>query len=201
MKRILVLMAMLPLVAAAQPTAKTLPLPEPIYAKPCGGKGLLIPGPRKASILYALDTPVNVLTADDSRTLPASEVKDATLPPQPRGCGTHLPSHYYRDRSGTLYFIDGVKVETVGPIAKQCTIQAREPVFIDRVDLRMDMNNPTTLVLQRQDIMKLPYTDLTDMVSLSLSVHQQQRGAANHISAGRPEDILYVIDGMQVARW
>lgn len=106
-----------------------------------------------------------------------------------------------RPRSGTLYIIDGVKVETLGPEAKQCTIQAREPIAIAHIDLRMDMNNPSTLKLERKDIMTLPYTDLTDMVSLSPSVHQQQRGAANHISGSRATDVLYVIDGMQVARW
>lgn len=100
------------------------------------------------------------------------------------------PAPYYSDpHSGTIYIIDGVKVATA------------EPVVIEKVELRMDMNDPTTLVLHRKDIVTLPYTDLTDMVSLSASVHQQQRGAANHINGGRPEEMLYVIDGMQVARW
>ena len=103
--------------------------------------------------------------------------------------GRKGPVPYYTDRlNGTIYIIDDVKVATV------------EPVVIEKVELRLDMNNPTTLVLQRKDIATLPCTDLTDMVSLSTSIHQLQRGAANHISAGRPEEILYVIDGMQIAR-
>ena len=106
------------------------------------------------------------------------------------GCGDSNPTiHLGPARTyGTLYIIDGVKIETV------------QPVSIEPIKLKIDMNNPTALVLQRRDISTLPYTDLTDMVSLSPSAYQQQRGAANHISGGRTDDVLYIIDGMQIAR-
>ncbi|MBX2904890.1 MAG: hypothetical protein KF744_02570 [Taibaiella sp.] len=134
--------------------------------------------------------------------IPAVEMPDLHIFQKTNGCGGSNRSIILGAPriSGTIYIIDGVKVETVGPKTKQRTIQSRQPVVIDRIDLRLDMNNPTTLVLQRKELMKLPYTDLTDMVSLSTSAHQLQRGAANHISAGRSEEILYVIDGMQIAR-
>jgi hypothetical protein len=93
-----------------------------------------------------------------------------------------------RPCSGVLYIIDGVKIETINPLP------------VAPAKLLVDINNPTTLKLERNDIMTLPYTDITDMVSLSTSIHQQQRGAANHVGGSRQEDILYVIDGMQVAR-
>ncbi len=201
MKSFLVLIAMLPLVAAAQPTPKTTSLDEPVYIRPYSGKTVTIPGLRSPGTVYVLHSPVKALTAADISTIPTSAIEDTPLPPQPRGCLTHNPAPHYRDRSGAIYFIDGVKVEPIGPATKQCTMLPRQRVVIDRIDLRLDMNNPTTLALQRKDIMRLPYTDLTDMVSLSTSVHQRQRGAVNHINAGRPEELLYVIDGMQVARW
>jgi len=89
---------------------------------------------------------------------------------------------------GTLYIIDDVVVKTV------------ELMEVALIKPLIDINSPNTLKLQRKDIMTLPYTDLTDMVSLATSAHQQQRGAANHMGGGRQEDILYVIDGMQIAR-
>lgn len=135
--------------------------------------------------------------------IPAVEMPDLHNFQKTNGCGGSNRSIILGAprRSGTFYIIDGVKVETVGPEVKQCTIQAREPVLIDRIDLRMDMNNPTTLVLQRKDITTLPYTDLTDMVSLAPGMYQQHRGAANIPTGGRSSEMLYVIDGMQIARW
>lgn len=135
--------------------------------------------------------------------IPAVEMPDLHIFQKTNGCsGSNRSIILGAPRiSGTIYIIDGVKVETVGQKTKHCTIQARQPVVIDRIDLRQDMNNPTTLVLQRKELMKLPYTDLTDMVSLAPCMYLQQRGAANMPSGGRSSEMLYVVDGMPIARW
>lgn len=134
------------------------------------------------------------LTAMGQQTNVKTSEKDANFP--------ETKIHYIRAHNGlvpyyigisgrhseTIYIIDGVSVQTI------------EPVTVEPTIVKIDINNPNTLKLERKDIMTLPYTDLTDMVSLSTSIHQQQRGAANHVGGSRQEDILYLIDGMQVAR-
>lgn len=46
-----------------------------------------------------------------------------------------------------------------------------------------------------------PYNDVNDWVATNTNVYQLQRGAPFIVSGGRPGEILYVIDGVQVARW
>jgi len=122
-----------------------------------------------------------------------TESLDLLLPTQQRinwqhRCGGPVYDHD-RLRSVTIYVIDGVKVATA------------EPVVIEKVELRIDMNTPTTLVLQRKDMTTLPYTDLTDVEGLAPGMYQQQRGTVNTPTGGRSSEMLYVVDGMQIARW
>lgn len=121
-----------------------------------------------------------------AQNLPTTDTPNMNFNEAHRNWYLSSPSLQHR---GTLYIIDDVVVKTE---------ELMEAALIQPL---IDINTPNTLKLERKDIMTLPYTDLTDMVSLSPSVHQQQRGAANHISAGLAEKILYVIDGVQVERW
>lgn len=45
-----------------------------------------------------------------------------------------------------------------------------------------------------------PYNDTNDWIATYTTVYQLQRGAPFIFSGGRPGEILYVIDGVQVAR-
>jgi hypothetical protein len=45
-----------------------------------------------------------------------------------------------------------------------------------------------------------PYNDVNDFAAIDVNVYQSQRGAPVIAAGCRPEEMLYIIDGMQVAR-
>jgi len=96
--------------------------------------------------------------------------------------------------SGTIYIIDhgGIKIEDVRTVD---VMDLPKPI-----PMKGDLNTPTSFKLSREDINRLPLTDITDMIALSPSVYQLQRGTETSFSGGRGGDILFVIDGMQIAR-
>jgi hypothetical protein len=55
---------------------------------------------------------------------------------------------------------------------------------------------PIKEVYTRQDLDKLPYIDIKDIVASSARVFQQQRGNDVNIRNGGQAGTLYVIDGM-----
>lgn len=132
----------------------------------------------------------NAVPSSPNIEMPVVQLPELLQLPQSRGCGGYRNANYWSRpiRTGTIYIVDDMVIETVDAVP----IEPLKPL--------QDIDGTSTLRLYRNDIATLPYTDLTDMVSLFPSVHQLQRGAANHVGGSRQEDILYVIDGMQVAR-
>jgi hypothetical protein len=63
-----------------------------------------------------------------------------------------------------------------------------------------DRYTPSSFKLKREEIMRMPGTDIRDLLTLSPSVYQMQRGAEVSMSGSRPHGVLYVIDGMWVPR-
>jgi hypothetical protein len=55
--------------------------------------------------------------------------------------------------------------------------------------------------LRKETIAHLPYTNTNDIASISTVFYQTRRGAPLIPLGGRPEEVLYVIDGIQVMRY
>jgi hypothetical protein len=88
------------------------------------------------------------------------------------------------EKRSVYYIIDGVPVKDIGEsVIAYMEIYPMSPL-------------PIKEVYTRQDLDKLPYIDIKDIVASSARVFQQQRGNDVNIRNGGQAGTLYVIDGM-----
>lgn len=59
---------------------------------------------------------------------------------------------------------------------------------------------PGMVCFNRSDLNTMPLTSARDVVALAPAMYQRQRGANTYMTGGPNDAILYVIDGMQIAR-
>ena len=86
--------------------------------------------------------------------------------------------------AGTLYIIDGVEVQNIQPLPMPDPYKPRTVPY----------------VLNREEVKRIPTTELKDIVALSPLVYQRQRGADVQMGGSDAYGTLYVVDGMQIAR-
>lgn len=109
--------------------------------------------------------------------------------PMHRGCGggqgTSIPG---ARKTGTLYIIDGNPVRPVIVIPPMATSKPLpEPKFMP-------------IRLMANEIRRMPATSVREIAALSPTVYQVRRGDDIQLPGGRPQDMLYVIDGMRIVR-
>lgn len=69
------------------------------------------------------------------------------------------------------------------------------------IEIMIPISPHTSLRLDKEAIAHLPYTNTNDIASISTVFYQTRRGAPLIPLGGRPEEVLYVIDGIQVMRY
>lgn len=108
-------------------------------------------------------------------------------PPGYNADGSHITYRSHRHGSN-IYIIDGVVTDAEGNFSD--FLAAHEPA-------RLISNNIT---LTRTDIRTTPTPNVNDMAALNVRSYQPRKGAAIRVAGSKPADILYVLDGMYIAR-
>lgn len=109
--------------------------------------------------------------------------------PMHRGCGggqgISIPA---ARKTGTLYIIEDNPVRPAIVIPPMATSKPIPELIFMPVRLKAN------------EIRKMPVTSVREVAALAPTVYQVRRGDDIQLPGGRPQDILYVIDGMTIAR-
>ncbi len=99
--------------------------------------------------------------------------------PEARKIMTRLPVITGCGRSsGAVYIIDGVQIRNMN-------VPPMQPLSI-----------PGNYVLSREEIRRMPYTNVRDIASIFPGIYQQKRGSELNIYAARNDGNRYIVDGM-----
>ncbi len=128
---------------------------------------------------------IHVLTREEIATVPASEVTDLISFGEGGAFNRNRGSDVNIGGRGATYVIDGNPIPVVmvsdngsGPELSKCWCRS-----------------PTDYVFTREELSKLPISDLYDAISLLPGIYQARRGDDLNIFGARSQGTQYIVDG------
>lgn len=113
---------------------------------------------------------------------------------QPRQWKMYVCRSYTEKIDGRTYFGDAMVLQSV--VEDSASVAQRRAEAIKPLLPRV----PGMVLFNRSDLNAMPVTSVRDVVALAPAMYQRQRGANTYMAGGQNDAILYVIDGMQIAR-